>query len=738
LEDNGPWQRKCRSEERFVERTAEVNPLRQLWRAVWKRRLLVACFTAASLLVVIAGTRFVFPPTYEAATVVLVERERKPVRVREEQEAVAALEFDRKVFLQTQSELIKGLPLVELTVRRLKLDHYRPPATIKARLSAFVGRIVSKMLQGYEPDPMKRAVRAIQRATTVEAIKDTDLIRIRVRLGDPGLAASAANALANLYVREAVRRRGERTGGVLEFVRGQSKSVGDRLAREEEALRRLRQAMSLVSLEEGQRVLLNARAQARDSLEKARAQLKEAQARVGTLRRELERQPSATVSARVQSRSPVLELLQGRLADARVRLASRLQELGESHPEVKSLREELQQIERQLKAEQERVVSSETSAPNPVHQSVATQLAQSEAELSAATAGEKALSQILSAYDQAARDWPSKELAYERLRRAIEIDRDMHKRLVIEAQDAEIARAGELRNLDQSIRIVQRASAPTNPVRPKMLFMLVMAVAVGLILGSSLAVAHEGLSRIVYAEEDAKWYLGRPVLATISLGRSASRPLAEASDPYSGSAEQFRKLRGVVRALATGKTYLVAGPEGRERSSEVAACLAASLAQVPGERTLLIDADLRQNSQAELFGVSAGSGLSQLLSQAQRSDAASSGVLSASDWEQAVVLLSERLDILPAGQASADPAALLESRLFPQLLSWASERYDWVIVSAAAVNRFGDASAMAGKTGNAVLVLAAGGTSIEEAQAAASALEKAGARVVGVVLVEQR
>jgi capsular exopolysaccharide synthesis family protein len=721
-----------------VERAGEVNPLRQLWWAVWKRRLLVVCFIAAALLVVIVGTRFVFTSTYEAATLVLVEREKKPIRVREEQEAVAVLEFDRKVFMQTQSEVIKSLPLVELTVRRLGLHRYRPPVALKARMSAFLSRVVSKLLQNYEPDPMKRAVQALQRATTVEAIKDTDLIRIGVRLGDPRLAASAANTLASLYVREAMRRRGERTGGVLEFVRGQSQLVGARLAREEEGLKRLRQAMSLVSVEEGQKVLLTARAQARDSLEKARAQLKQAQARVATLRRELSRQPSTTVSARVESRSPVLELLQGRLADTRVRLASRLQELGEAHPEVKSLREELQQIERQLEAEQKRVVSSETKAPNPVHQSVATELTRAEADLSAATAAEKTLSDILSAYDQAAREWPSKELAYERLARAIEIDRDMHKRLLVEAQDAEIARAGELRNLDRSIRIVQRAAVPTNPVRPKMLFTLVLALVVGLVLGSSLAVLHEGLSRIVYAEEDAKWYLNRPVLGTISLGRNPPRPLAEASDPYSSTAEQFRKLRGVLRALGAGKTYLVAGPEGSERSHEVAAHLAASLAQVPSERTLLIDADLRLNAQAHVFGAEPRSGLSQVLSRGQDNEAPSSGASSSVAWEQAIVTCSQGLDILPAGQAPADPAALLESRLFPRLLSWAKEKYDWIIISAAAVNRFGDAAAMAGKAGNAVLVLAAGRTSIEEAQVAASALEKAGASVAGVVLVKQR
>jgi protein-tyrosine kinase len=186
--------------------------------------------------------------------------------------------------------------------------------------------------------------------------------------------------------------------------------------------------------------------------------------------------------------------------------------------------------------------------------------------------------------------------------------------------------------------------------------------------------------------------------------------------------EQYRRLAGSLHELQAAhgvKTVMVTSAVPREGKTLTISNLALTLSESYGRRVLLIDADLRRPSVHHVFGVdNVRTGLSEGL----RSESA----------ELALVQLSPRLSVLPAGKPEADPMAGLTSERMRVLLDEAARTFDWVLLDAPPVGIMPDANLLAALTQGVVFVVAAGVTPF---QIVNRALDEIGRdSIVGVVL----
>jgi chain length determinant protein tyrosine kinase EpsG len=206
-----------------------------------------------------------------------------------------------------------------------------------------------------------------------------------------------------------------------------------------------------------------------------------------------------------------------------------------------------------------------------------------------------------------------------------------------------------------------------------------------------------------------------------------SRELVVAFQPFSPVVEQIRVLRSqlMMRWLdeVHGRGALaVISPERREGRSFVAANLAIAFAQL-GERTLLIDADMRKPRQEKLFNLDGKvPGLSAVLS-------GRSGLESAVRLPQLAGLC-----VLPAGVVPPNPQDLLARASFGQLLEQAEKAFQVVIVDTPPASASADAMVTAAKCGSAVIVARRDHTPAVALHSAMSALNKSNARIIGSVL----
>ena len=238
-----------------------------------------------------------------------------------------------------------------------------------------------------------------------------------------------------------------------------------------------------------------------------------------------------------------------------------------------------------------------------------------------------------------------------------------------------------------------------------------------------------GLALGLLTEDDLRYALSvqfdYPYLGPDSL---LAAELVAAHRPDSAQAEQWRALRSQLalrwlRSAAPPHALAVLSPDRGEGRSHAAANLAISFSQL-GRRTLLIDGDLRQPRQHELFKLGRGGGLSDLLADRARGEVI------------APVPGLRCLAVLPAGTPAPNPQELLGRPQFAQLLHGLSQDYELIVVDTPAASACADAQSLAALCGAALLMARLNATSLPRLARLQQGLQACGVAMVGSVLNE--
>jgi len=206
-----------------------------------------------------------------------------------------------------------------------------------------------------------------------------------------------------------------------------------------------------------------------------------------------------------------------------------------------------------------------------------------------------------------------------------------------------------------------------------------------------------------------------------------SEEVIAAFKPFSPVVEQLRALRSQLMlrwfdAEAGHKTLAVVSAGRGEGRSFTAANLAVVFSQL-GERTLLIDADLRNPRQHQLFRLENKLGLSSLLA-------------GRAELGEAVTRIPGLIDlsILPAGATPPNPQELLARPVFNALMATVQGHYDIVVVDTPAGAETADNQTIAARTRGAVVVARRDLSLAPQLQTLVASLQHAGVAVVGAVL----
>ncbi len=180
-------------------------------------------------------------------------------------------------------------------------------------------------------------------------------------------------------------------------------------------------------------------------------------------------------------------------------------------------------------------------------------------------------------------------------------------------------------------------------------------------------------------------------------GKSINEELIAAYNPFGHEVDQLRAIRSQLMLRwfdkSEGRSMLSVLSAGRaEGASYLAANLAIVFAQM-GEKTLLIDADMRAPRQHSMFELNNQLGFSSLL--AGRSDVASA---------LQTISFIQNLQVIPAGPVPPNPLELLNRDNLGELMQWAGETYDIVLVDNASLSSGADGLIIAGHTGAALTV----------------------------------
>lgn len=205
-----------------------------------------------------------------------------------------------------------------------------------------------------------------------------------------------------------------------------------------------------------------------------------------------------------------------------------------------------------------------------------------------------------------------------------------------------------------------------------------------------------------------------------------SEELVAACAPFSKEVESLRALRTqlLLRWFGQGNQAMsIAGAIGGEGASWLAANLAIVFAQ-QGKRTLLIDADLRQPRQHQLFKLDNGVGLSDMI--AGRADASAIRQISA----------FPSLSFLSAGTQAPNPTELLARPTFGQLIDTFRKQFDIILLDTTPAIPLADCQIVAAQAHGVLITTRRNVSKLGPVAALKDMVAAAGASVVGAIVVK--
>ncbi|RZQ33474.1 polysaccharide biosynthesis tyrosine autokinase [Vibrio vulnificus] len=320
-----------------------------------------------------------------------------------------------------------------------------------------------------------------------------------------------------------------------------------------------------------------------------------------------------------------------------------------------------------------------------------------------------------------------------RMTRDVEVNQQIYIQLLNKVQELSIIKAGTVGN----VRILDEAQSYAKAVKPKKPLIVVLATLLGGMLSVALVLVKAAFHRGVENPDEIE-QIGLSVYASVPKSnlqlelanklarkkRNTDLTLLAESNPADLSIEALRGLRTSLHFAmmeAKNNVLMISGPAPGIGKSFVSTNFAAVAAKT-GQKVLLIDADMRKGYLQQCFGLNWENGLSDLLSGKITRDVA---------VQSAKV---ENLDIITRGQVPPNPSELLMHPRFKELVDWASEHYDLVIIDTPPVLAVTDPSIVGAIAGTTLMVARFGQNTVKEIDVARSRFEQAGIEVKGVIL----
>lgn len=703
----------------YGQETGEQLHLTDYFRVLFKRRWTIAASFTIVLGFVTLHT-FTVTPVFRATTQLLIENENPNVINFQE---VLQQNQRNNDYYQTQYRVLRSRLLARRTLDSAALWKHplmagsgeggglslNPMAWASATVAMVSGWFRSDAVQELpaqaETAVQSRTIDRFLRGVSVEPIRNSRLVDISYASSNPEFAMQAVNALAKAYIEQNLDFRFSATNDAAKYLNQQVTEQRKAVDQSEEALQRYREQTNsqLLEVEDRGNIVLKRLADLNVAVTQASNDRAQKEAVYDQIRA-VQNDPAALDTVPAVLSNSYVQGLKTQLAQLQREQVQKAQTLGEKHPDMVETVSAIKETETKLRLEVAKVVQALRN------------------DYEAAKTLEQSLTDSLNRQKSEALSTSRQSIEYQVLERDAESNRQIFDGLLRRTRETGIS--SEL--LASNIRIVDAAEVPRRPTSPNKPFNLLMGAFGGLALGLGLAIFFEYLDNRIKLPAEIKTHLGLPFLGlvpAIDIRSLASAPLVNQGVP-ANFGEAFRTIRTNIlfsSADSGSKSIVVTSTSPGEGKTLVSTNLAVSLAMA-SQRVLLIDADMRRPKVHEAFEMAHEPGLSNVL-------------VNETKMSQAVRKTSiPSLWVLPAGKHPPNPAELLGSRRFKDVLTALGEHFEWVIVDSPPVQAVTDACVVAHVASGVVFVVGAEMTGRSAAKAALDQLDSAKAKHVGAIL----
>lgn len=676
----------------------------EYWRILYRRRWTVLAVIAAFL---VLATVYSLTTTrlYKASGRISVDKQDPNALGFKGDRGASVDNVEYNMQLDAQEKILASDTLVLQTLRNLRGV---PTAPVQ---SAEAG----------SPQPMSKEerdrLRESQSRLEVARIAHTPLIEIRFANPDPQYSARFVNGLVQAYIEQNFNTRYQSAQQVSNFLAKELADLKVKVETSQAHLARFQKEVGIIGTDDKQNIVMQKLDALNRELTEAQADRmqKEAVYRA-TLSGDPELLPGASDSTVIKD----LKNEQARVANSYTQATA---QMGAAHPQVKQLKNELDQVNAALQSEYRKIATRQGGA------------------YFIAQHREGMLHQALEQQKQAANQLNESSIQYGILKHEAESNQSLYDGLSQRLKEAGVSAGLESRN----VRIVDPAQVPAFPSTPNIPLSLGLALFLGVIAGSTLAFVRERFDNRLRSPYEVEGLSSLPMVGIVpripiadgngdskfskrlSAGSEADETIIIRAQPRVELLESYRALRSSILMSSSGtppQVILVTSALPSEGKTTTSINCAVVLAQA-GARVLLVDADLRAPRVHKALGLRGVCGLSTLLNE------------SSGDGDRDAIVQYGRvpnLFVLPAGPLASEPSRLLDAKIMKKKIAEWRKVFTHIIIDTAPVLACSDSLVLSAEADAVLLNSLAGHTPKAALLRARDLLLNVNAKIAGVVV----
>jgi succinoglycan biosynthesis transport protein ExoP len=673
-----------------------------------KHQWLILSFMLAVVTIVSIAT-FRMQPVYVATTRIELGRENTNILPFQGMDSYDYM-MDLENYIETQSKILTSETLGLQTIRSSAL--LGQAELLGADVSSEAVATGSLANQKRPPE-----LGAFLSSLSVKRVPNSRLMDVNFEATNPELAAQIVNAHVKNYIDQNRRSHYEATTSATTWLTDQLDELRVKVKNSEDARLDYERKNQIWELDDKQNITTQRLAEVNRELLNTQSERMKKQAL-------FEFAKSGDPNVVPQIRDGVQDLLKRR-SDLSNQYADVLSQYGPNFPRVLRLQSQLKELDQSLEKERKAVV------------------ARLESDYHEAQQREDLLTRTLDQQKTEANLMSERMVQYNMLKRDAEANKSLYDGLLTKLKEAGISAALQSSN----IRVVDPAMIPSYPSRPAKARNVALAFLVGVVGGIGLALLREYMDNTVKTPDDVETLAKLPSLAVVPAFVDANgnrrrgkllsgigtngheRPVELVAQhlPKSQMSEAFRALRTSLllsQADHPPQVVLVTSALPREGKTTAAANLAVTLAQL-GDRTLLIDADLRKPGVGRLLDLGNGkyAGLSSYLA----------GV-SSLDLVTVQHPAIPNLSAIPTGPLPPNPADLLCSHKLADAIAELRTKFKFIVIDSPPIMAATDAVILSVQADGVLLIVRSGETPKEAFTRTRDLLVSVKCHLLGVVL----
>jgi uncharacterized protein involved in exopolysaccharide biosynthesis len=443
------------------------------------------------------------PAYYEPKASVLVKFGKDATVYRSEDNKNAGADstpLDRKEIVNSQIKILESRELIskvlsEVGVGTIYPDLISDPPTRGTPLDAAIDRFGSNL--------------------TVNNPRDTNVIDVSLLNEDAGIGTRAVNLLVGRFIERTLKLFGDPQSN---FLQEQLDIFRERVAAAQKAVAQFKIDNHISSIDEERTMLLKQRTDLDTTLKGVEAHVAEVTSKKDGLKTALNSTKPDVELYSESDRYRSIDDAKQKLLELQSRLQNLLTYYTENAPPVVATQEEITRVKQSLSDEQKTIKARTRTGQNQVYQQLQVDLLRNDAELKSSQASADEMHHQLAEVTGRLQTLDQKQAQLQDLALQLEVADQNYKTYMQRSEEARIAEDLNKQKI-ASIAVIEQASAPVKPARPRLLLNLALGVLLGGFIGLMAAFLSETFDDAYSTPEQVERSIGAPVLVSIAEAR---------------------------------------------------------------------------------------------------------------------------------------------------------------------------------------------------------------------------